>query len=160
MEEFIKEYKNEIKLLNNYIEEHKLNKKDLIMILHKAQEIFGYLPELLQTFIAEKLNIPVSKVYGIVTFYSHFITEKKGDCIINICMGTPCFVRGADKILAEFESILGIKSGSTTADGKFTIDSLRCIGACGLAPVVIVNDEVYGKVTTEQVKEIIEKHRG
>ena len=112
-----------------------------------------------QEFIAEKLNIPVSKVYGVVTFYSFFTMEKKGKYVINVCLGTACFVRGADKILSEFERLLGIKNGETTPDGKFTLSSLRCVGACGLAPVVQVNGKTYGNATTETVKQILEEYR-
>ena len=112
----------------------------------------------MQEFIAEKLHINVSKVYGVVTFYSFFTMERKGKYVINVCLGTACFVRGADKILKEFEARLGIKNGETTADGKFTLSSLRCVGACGLAPVVQVNGKTYGNATIETVKEIIEEY--
>ncbi len=158
MKEFLKEYQKEVKELEAYIEERNHNKNDLIMILHRAQSIFGYLPEEVQTFIAEKLHLPVSKVYGVVTFYSFFNTEKKGKYTISVCLGTACFVKGADKILETFEKELNIKSGETTKDGKFTIDSLRCVGACGLAPVVTINGKVYGKVTPNQVKDILKEY--
>ena len=97
-------------------------------------------------------------MYGVVTFYSFFTMEKKGKYVINVCLGTACFVRGADKILKEFEARLGIKNGETTEDGKFTLSSLRCVGACGLAPVVQVNGKTYGNATIETVKEIIEEY--
>ena len=157
MKEFIKENKESIEELKYFISEHN-DKNNLILILHKAQEIFGYLPKEVQKIIAEELSIPVSKVYGVVTFYSFFKTEKKGKYIISVCLGTACFVKGADKLLEEFEMLLKIKSGETTSDGKFTIDSLRCVGACGLAPVVTINGKVYGKVTREQVKEILKEY--
>ena len=144
--------------LGNYINELQANPTELIAILHRAQHIFGYLPKEVQEFIAEKLNIPVSKVYGVVTFYSFFTMEKKGKYVINVCLGTACFVRGADKILSEFERLLGIKNGETTPDGKFTLSSLRCVGACGLAPVVQVNGKTYGNATLETVKQIIEEY--
>jgi NADH:ubiquinone oxidoreductase subunit E len=127
----------------------------LIEVLHKAQHIFGYLPSEVQAFVAEKLELPISNVYGVVTFYSFFTTEPRGKYVVNVCMGTACFVRGAGDVLKEFEKQLNIKSGETSSDMKFTVGSLRCVGACGLAPVVTVNDKVYGHVTTEQVSKII-----
>ena len=144
--------------LAKYIEELDYKPTELIAILHRAQHLFGYLPREVQEFIAEKLNINVSKVYGVVTFYSFFTMEKKGKYVINICMGTACFVRGADKILKEFENKLGIKNGETTADGKFTLSTLRCVGACGLAPVVQVNGKTYGNATLETVAQILEEY--
>ena len=144
--------------LAKYIEELDYKPTELIAILHRAQHLFGYLPREVQEFIADKLNINVSKVYGVVTFYSFFTMEKKGKYVINICMGTACFVRGADKILKEFEEKLGIKNGETTADGKFTLSTLRCVGACGLAPVVQVNGKTYGNATLETVAEILEEY--
>ena len=144
--------------LAKYIEELDYKPTELIAILHRAQHLFGYLPREVQEFIAGKLNINVSKVYGVVTFYSFFTMEKKGKYVINICMGTACFVCGADKILKEFENKLGIKNGETTADGKFTLSTLRCVGACGLAPVVQVNGKTYGNVTLETVAQILEEY--
>ena len=144
--------------LAKYIEDLDYKPTELIAILHRAQHLFGYLPREVQEFIADKLNINVSKVYGIVTFYSFFTMEKKGKYVINICMGTACFVRGADKILREFEEKLGIKNGETTPDGKFTLSTLRCVGACGLAPVVQVNGKTYGNATLETVTEILEEY--
>ena len=144
--------------LAKYIEDLDYKPTELIAILHRAQHLFGYLPREVQEFIADKLNINVSKVYGVVTFYSFFTMEKKGKYVINICMGTACFVRGADKILREFEEKLGIKNGETTPDGKFTLSTLRCVGACGLAPVVQVNGKTYGNATLETVIEILEEY--
>ena len=145
--------------LAEFIESLDSNPNELIAILHRAQSIFGFLPKEVQEFVAAKLDIPVSKVYGVVTFYSFFTMEKKGKYVINVCLGTACFVRGADKILREFEAQLGIKSGETTEDGLFTLSSLRCVGACGLAPVVQVNGKTYGNATTETVKQILEEYR-
>ncbi len=137
-----------------------LSSKDgaLIEVLHRAQHIFGYLPKEVQTFVADKLNLPVSKVYGVVTFYSFFTTEPRGKNVINVCMGTACFVRGAGDVLKEFEKELSIKSGQTTEDMKFTLGSLRCVGACGLAPVLTINDKVYGHCTPDQVKSILAEY--
>lgn len=131
---------------------------ELIAILHRAQSIFGYLPMNVQTFIAEKLGINVSKVYGVVTFYSFFTMVPKGEYVINICLGTACFVRGADKILNRVEEILKIKNGETTPDGKFTLTTLRCVGACGLAPVMQINDKTYGNVTVDDVEKILREY--
>ncbi|WP_461206497.1 NADH-quinone oxidoreductase subunit NuoE [Clostridium sp. DL1XJH146] len=130
----------------------------LIEVLHKAQSIFGYLPNEVQKFVANKLNIPVAKVYGVVTFYSYFTTEPRGKYVVNVCMGTACFVRGSGDVLNEFEKELDIKAGQTTPDGKFTIEVLRCVGACGLAPVVTVNDRVFGHVTKAQVKDLLKEY--
>ena len=130
----------------------------LIEVLHKAQGIFGYLPQEVQLFVGEKLDIPASKVYGVVTFYSYFTTEPRGEFVINVCMGTACFVRGSGAVLDEFNKQLGTKTGETTPDGKFTVGSLRCVGACGLAPVVTVNDKVYGHVGAADVKKILTEY--
>ena len=135
------------------------NPAELIAILHRAQSIFGYLPMKVQTFIANKLNINVSKVYGVVTFYSFFTMVPKGQYVINICLGTACFVRGAGKLLEKCEEILKIKNGETTPDGKFTLTTLRCVGACGLAPVVVINGKVYGQVKPGDVSNILDSYR-
>lgn len=130
----------------------------LISVLHKAQNIFGYLPKDVQKFVAKKLDIPVSKVNGVVTFYSYFTEEPTGKYVINVCMGTACFVKGAGEILEEFEKKLGIKIGETTKDSKFTIQVLRCVGACGLAPVVTVNDKVYGHFNKQMVEKLLAEY--
>ena len=145
--------------LAKYIEELDYKPTELIAILHRAQGIFGYLPMVVQSFIAKKLNINVSKVYGVVTFYSFFTMVPKGEYVINICLGTACFVRGAQPILEKFEELLGIKNGQTTEDGKFTITSLRCVGACALAPVVQINGKTYGNVKLEEVAKILAEYK-
>jgi len=144
--------------LRDYIETVEKNETSLIQVLHEAQHIFGYLPKEVQLFVGEQLDIPASKIYGVVSFYSFFTMEPKGKYVINICMGTACFVRGAEAIVKQFEKTLNIKTGETTGNGIFTIDCLRCVGACGLAPVVMVNDDVYGKVTVEDIPKIIAKY--
>lgn len=144
--------------LSDYIDNLSDKKGALIEVLHKAQEIFKYLPNEVQNFIAEKLDIPVSKVYGVVTFYSYFATEPRGEYVINVCMGTACFVRGAASVLEEFQNRLNIKVGETTPDGKFTLEVLRCVGACGLAPVVTINDRVYGHFTKDQVPKVLAEY--
>ena len=145
--------------LDEFIESVDSNPNELIAVLHRAQHIFSYLPREVQSLIAEKLKIPVERVYGVVTFYSFFTMEKKGKYVINVCLGTACFVRGSDKILAEFEERLGIKCGETTSDGRYTLSSLRCVGACGLAPVVQVNGKTYGNATVETVTQILEEYK-
>ncbi len=130
---------------------------ELINILHKAQGMIGYLPREVQEVIARQLDIPVSKVYGVVTFYSFFSMTPKGEHPISVCMGTACYVRGAEKVLDEFKRILNINVGETTADGKFSLTSLRCVGACGLAPVVLIGEKVYGRVTPGEVEKILKE---
>lgn len=150
--------------LDQFIASQKIDPKDprrkdkLITILHRAQEIFGYLPAELQVHIADKLSISHAEVSGVISFYNFFTTTPKGKIQVNVCLGTACYVNGADKVLSEFESVLGIKSGEVTPDGKFSIESLRCVGACGLAPVVTINSKVYGKVKPGDVREILEKY--
>lgn len=132
----------------------------LMHILQEAQGIYGFLPIEVQKVIAEGLGISLSEVYGVVTFYSQFSLTPKGKNRISVCLGTACYVKGSDKILAEIEKELGIKCGECTADGLFSIDSCRCVGACGLAPVMMIGDEVYGKLTPEKVKGILDSYRG
>ncbi|NLK63111.1 MAG: NAD(P)H-dependent oxidoreductase subunit E [Fusobacteria bacterium] len=143
--------------LEKHIEGISEKKGALISVLHKAQEIFGYLPKEVQEFVAEKLDVSLAQVYGVVSFYSFFTMTPKGEHPIAVCMGTACYVRGAEKVLKEFERQLNIKTGETTADGKFSIDSLRCVGACGLAPVVLVGEKVYGRVSTTDVTKILKE---
>ena len=130
----------------------------LISVLHKAQEIFGYLPQEVQTFVAERLDVSLAKVYGVVSFYSFFTMTPKGKYPISVCMGTACYVRGAEKVLKEFQAELGIGPGETTKDGIFSLDALRCVGACGLAPVVLIGEDVYGKDEAKDVKTLIKKY--
>jgi NADH-quinone oxidoreductase subunit E len=132
----------------------------LIAVLHKAQSIFGYLPREVQLHVSRLLDLPAAKVYGVVSFYSFFTEEPRGEHVINVCMGTACFVRGAEIILKEIEADLGIKAGQTTPDGRFTIDALRCVGACGLAPVVMVDGKVYGRVKPGEMAAIIKEFEG
>jgi NADH:ubiquinone oxidoreductase subunit E len=131
------------------------NRGFLIESLHEAQNIFGYLPRVVQQFVADKLKLHLSEVYGVISFYSYFTDKPVGRYKINVCTGTACFVRGADAILAEFKRLLVLEEGETSPDEKFSLGGLRCVGACSLAPVVMVNDRVYGKVTTKMVAEII-----
>jgi len=133
---------------------------ELINILHRSQETFGYLPAEVQEVISEKLGISAAKVYGVVTFYSFFTMIPKGEYPISICTGTACYVRGAETVLAEFKKLLGINVGETSPDGKFSLNCLRCVGACGLAPVVQVGEKTYGRVAPDDVNGIIEDYTG
>jgi NADP-reducing hydrogenase subunit HndA len=132
--------------------------QELINVLHKCQEHFGYLPAEVQEVVSEGLTVPVAKIYGVITFYSFFTMTPRGKHPVSICMGTACYVRGAEKVLDEFKRELGIKVGQTTGDGKFSLSSLRCVGACGLAPVVLVGDKTYGRVAPDDVKNILKEY--
>ena len=134
--------------LQEVIDRNKQLPGALLPVLHEAQEIYGYLPIEVQQAVADGLGVSLSEVYGVATFYSRF----------SVCLGTACYVKGADKILAEVEKKLGIKSGECTEDGLFSIDSCRCVGACGLAPVMMIDEDVYGKLTPDQVDKIIDKY--
>lgn len=140
------------------IEEHRGEAGALMPVLHEAQNIYGYLPAEVQTVIAEELNVPLAEVYGVATFYSRFSLTPKGKHVISVCLGTACYVKGSDKVLEAIEKELGISCGECTPDKKFSIDSCRCVGACGLAPVMIVDGEVYGKLTADDVAGILEKY--
>lgn len=132
---------------------------ELINVLHKAQEIFGYLPAEVQEVVAKELNVSVAHVYGVVSFYSFFTMTPKGKHPISICLGTACYVRGAEKVLDEFRKLLKIQVGETTPDGKYSLSGLRCVGACGLAPVVTIGEKVYGRVAPDGVKEILAEYK-
>lgn len=150
--------KEKFQELKNFIDNLEEKDGSLIEVLHKAQSLFGYLPKQVQMFVAENLNINVSKVCGVVSFYSFFTTKPRGRYVINICMGTACFVKGASNILKEFEKQLNIKAGETTKDSKYTLDILRCVGACGLAPVVTINNKVYGHFTKDMVSTVLKEY--
>ena len=123
--------------------------------MHEAQSIAGSLPEEMQRIIARKLGIPASRVYGVVTFYSFFTMAPKGRHPISVCLGTACYVRGGDKLLEEIERSLNIEVGQTTPDGKFSLDCLRCVGACGLAPVMMIGEKVYGRLQPQDIRKIL-----
>lgn len=135
------------------------DKGELINVLHQTQHAFGYLPAEVQEVIANRLNVSTAHVYGVVTFYSYFTMIPKGRFPISICTGTACYVRGAEKVLDEFKKQLKITVGETTKDGKFSLSCLRCVGACGLAPVVLVGEKVFGRVSPESVKSILETYK-
>ncbi|MGI6607282.1 MAG: NADH-quinone oxidoreductase subunit NuoE [Peptococcia bacterium] len=150
---------NQYAFIDRIIEKYKDEKGTMIPILHEVQQEKGYLPEDVQAYIAQKMGVPLSEVYGIVTFYTLFNTQPKGKHKISVCLGTACYVRGAGKILEELEKELNIKVGQTTADGQFTLEACRCLGACGLAPVLTVDDHVHGRLTTKDVAGLIEQYK-
>lgn len=141
------------------IAEHKDQDGAVIPVLHEAQNIYGYLPIEVQEMISEGLNVPLAEIYGIVTFYTQFSLSPKGKYHIGVCLGTACYVKGSGDILEKIKEILGIDVGECTPDGLFSIEATRCIGACGLAPVLTVNDDVYGRLVVDDVAGIIEKYK-
>ncbi len=150
--------KEQEKELLAVIAERKDEKGALMPILQKAQEIYGYLPIEVQTIVANEMNVPLEKVYGIVTFYAQFSLYPKGKYKVSVCLGTACYVKGSGVIFDKIQEILGIADGECTADGKFSLESCRCVGACGLAPVMMINDDVYGRLTPDQLPGIFAKY--
>lgn len=143
--------------MQEILEKYEKEKSNLIQILNEVQEYYGYVPEKAQLAISEYLSMPMAEIYGVVTFYSRFTLKPKGKYHIAVCLGTACFVKGSEQVLERAKERLGIDVGETTKDGKFSLEATRCIGACGLAPVFTVNDEVYGKATVKMMDEIIDK---
>ena len=141
------------------IEKYRGTKGALMPVLQEAQEIYGYLPIEVQKIIAVRMGVSLEEVYGVSTFYSQFVLNPKGDVSIAVCLGTACYVKGSGDILDKITQILGLPSGSTTPDGKYSLEATRCIGACGLAPVLTVNNEVYGKLGVSDVEGILEKYK-
>ena len=144
--------------LKAFIEKNRNTPGPLIQVLHKAQEIFGYLPPEVQHYVAQELGVTYSQVYGVVTFYNFFRTEPIGDHIINVCLGTACYVKGADKVLAKIREELGIDFGQTTRDGLFSLEASRCLGTCGLAPVVMINSDVHANISADKVPGLLERY--
>lgn len=147
------------KELTAFVEEWKTKPGNLIMILHRIQQEYGYIPREAAETLSRMIDLPLAKIYGVVTFYHFFKTKKPGKNRLAICMGTACYLKGGQALLEEARSILNIEGDEVTDDGLYSIDAVRCVGCCGLAPVLMVGDEVYGKVTPEQLPEIIAKHR-
>jgi NADP-reducing hydrogenase subunit HndA len=150
---------NKINQIKEICKSFNNEKGELINVLHKTQTMYGYLPAEVQEVIARELNVSTAHVYGVVTFYSFFTMIPKGEFPISICMGTACYVRGGEKVLDEFKRELKIAVGETSGDGKFSLSCLRCVGACGLAPVVLVGEKVYGRVSPDGVKAIIAEYK-
>ncbi len=144
--------------LQQVIDQLKDSQGSLMQVMQKAQDIFGYLPIEVQNFIADGMGVPVTEVYGVATFYSQFSLEPKGEHTLSICLGTACYVKGAQAVLDRIKSELGITEGKTTADGRFTLLATRCLGCCGLAPVLTIGEEVYGRVVPDDVPGILAKY--
>ena len=145
--------------LNEVIAEYQDDPGAVMPVLQKAQDIYGYLPIEVQTMVAEGLNVPLEEVYGVSTFYSQFALSPKGKYNISVCLGTACYVKGSGQILERLSEILGIEPEECTPDGQFSLTACRCIGACGLAPVITVNDDVYGRLTVNDVQDIIDQYK-
>lgn len=155
----IKENVAKFEELSAYIERQDVSQGVLMQTLHKAQELFGYLPIEVQKFVSEKTKIPMAEVYGVATFYTQFSLEPKGKHTVGVCMGTACYVKSAQLVLDELVKTLKISVGETTEDGLFTLEATRCLGCCGLAPVIMIGDSVYGKVDPKKIPEIIDSYR-
>ena len=145
--------------MNSILEKYSKDKSNLIQILNEVQENYGYIPKYSQISISEYLDIPLAEIYGVITFYARFTLKPKGKYNIAVCSGTACFVKGSEKVLDKAKEILKIDVGETTGDGKFSLEATRCIGACGLAPVFTVNEEVYGKATPELMEKVIAEYK-
>ncbi len=148
-----------VKQINEICDRYTDEKTPLMMILSDIQKEFGYIPLEVQQIVSERTGVSVAEIYGVVTFYSFFSLKPKGKYVIGVCLGTACYVKGAQQVIDKFSDILGIKAGETTADGMFTIDALRCIGACGIAPAVTINGKVYPKVSVDAVAKIVNEYK-
>lgn len=148
-----------VKQIEKIIERYQDEKTPLMMILSDIQNEYGYIPLEVQELVSEKTGIPVAEIYGVVTFYSFFSLTPKGKYVIGVCLGTACYVKGSQQVIDKFSEILNIKPGQTTEDGLFTLDALRCIGACGIAPALTINGKVYPKVAIADVAKIVEEYR-
>lgn len=147
-------------LLDELIERNRDVKGPLMPVLQGAQEIFGAVPVEVQRHISKKMGIPLAEIYGVITFYSQFRMEPRGEHTLSVCLGTACYVKGAQRLIDLISAELGIAVGETSADRRFTLEATRCIGACGLAPIVVIDDEVYGKVKEEELREILVRYKG
>lgn len=151
-------FKEKMEKLEHIINEQKEKPGALMPLLHETQELFGYLPEEAQRRISEVLAIPMAEIYGVATFYSRFTLKPRGQYTIGVCLGTACYVKNAQGILDKLKTELGIEPGDTTEDGKFTLEATRCLGCCGLAPVIMINEDVYGKLVPEDIPAILQKY--
>ncbi len=152
------EHNEKLKKIKEVIKECNGDKSQLIHVLNEVQELYGYIPTHVQKVISDELDIPMAEIYGVITFYSRFSLEAKGKYNISVCLGTACYVKGSQSVLDKVKEILGIDVGQVTCDGKFSIEQTRCVGACGLAPVMTINEEVYGKMDPSKVKDILAKY--
>lgn len=156
MSEMIEEMTPELKA---FVEEWKSKPGNLIMVLHRVQQTYGFIPRNIAIQVSEMLGIPLAKIYGVVTFYNFFRLQKAGKYNIQVCLGTACYLRGGDDLMKELERQLGVGVNTTTPDGLFSVEAVRCLGCCGLAPVLVVNGEVHGKLATKDIAGVIEKYR-
>ena len=147
-----------LEVVKKVIAECNGDKSQLIRVLNTVQEVYGYVPTYVQKVISEELDIPMAEIYGVITFYSRFSLNPKGKYNISVCLGTACYVKGSQAVLDKVKEILGIDVGQVTEDGKFSIEQTRCVGACGLAPVMTINEDVYGNVDPSKVKDILAKY--
>ena len=150
--------KEKMEKLEHILMEHKDQQGALMPVLHETQELFGYIPEDAQKRISEVLNIPLAEIYGVATFYSRFTLKPRGQHTISVCLGTACYVKNAQGVLDKLKEELNVKEGETTEDGKFTLEATRCLGCCGLAPVMMINEDVFGKLVPDDIPEILKKY--
>lgn len=150
--------KEKMEKLEHVLAEHKNQQGALMPVLHETQELFGFIPEEAQKKISEALNIPVAEIYGVATFYSRFTLEPRGKNTISVCLGTACYVKNSQGVLDRLKDELKVAAGGTTNDGKFTLEATRCLGCCGLAPVMMINEEVFGKLVPDDIPEILKKY--
>jgi len=148
-----------VKKINEICDRYVEERTPLMMILSDIQKEYGYIPLEVQELVSERTGISVAEIYGVVTFYSFFSLKPKGKYVIGVCLGTACYVKGAQQVIDKFSEVLGIKAGETTADGLFTLDALRCIGACGIAPAVQINGKVFPKVTVDSIPKIVNEYK-
>jgi NADH:ubiquinone oxidoreductase subunit E len=151
-------FKEKMEKLEHIINENKNVQGALMPVLHETQELFGYIPEEAQNRISEVLNIPLAEIYGVITFYSRFTLKPRGKHTISVCMGTACYVKNSQGVLDRLKQELKVESGDTTDDGKFTLEATRCLGCCGLAPVIMIDEDVYGKLVPNDIPEILKKY--
>lgn len=152
------EFKDKMQKLEEILEHHKNQEGPLMPVLHETQELFGYIPEEAQKKISLVLNIPMAEIYGVATFYSRFTLKPRGKHTIGVCLGTACYVKNAQAILERLKEELNVEAGGTTKDGKFTLEATRCLGCCGLAPVMMIGEDVYGKLVPDDIPTILKKY--
>lgn len=150
--------KEKMEKLEHILEEHKSIQGALMPVLHETQELFGYIPEEAQKRISEVLNIPLAEIFGVATFYSRFTLNPRGQYTISVCLGTACYVKNAQGVLDRLKEELNVEAGETTKDGKFTLEATRCLGCCGLAPVMMINEDVFGKLVPDDIPDILKKY--
>lgn len=153
------EMKEKMNKLDEIIESHKSQQGSLMPVLHETQELFGYIPEEAMQKISKELNIPMAEIYGVATFYSRFTLKPRGEHTIGVCLGTACYVKNAQLVFERLQKELNVKPGDTTEDGKFTLEATRCLGCCGLAPVIMIGEDVYGKLVPDDIPAILSKYR-